>query len=120
MDAVVAANDARKAAMGGKVIEALGGDARGKTVAVLGLTFKADTDDMRDSPAIDIVRTLTDAGATVRAFDPEGMEQAQKHDGLGADDITYCDTAYDAMEGADALAIVTEWKPFRALDLDRV
>ncbi|WP_271077182.1 UDP-glucose dehydrogenase family protein [Aurantiacibacter sp. MUD61] len=120
VEAVVKSNDDRKAAMGGKVIGALSGDAKGKTVAVLGLTFKADTDDMRDSPAIDIVRALTSAGATVRAYDPEGMEQAQKIDGLGADDITYCEDAYSAMEGADALVIITEWKPFRALDLTRV
>ncbi|MDE1466921.1 UDP-glucose dehydrogenase family protein [Aurantiacibacter sp. D1-12] len=120
VDAVVKANDARKAAMGDKVIAALEGDATGKTVAVLGLTFKADTDDMRDSPAIDIVRKLTSAGVTVRAYDPEGMEQAKKIDGLGANDITYCEDAYSAMDGADAMVIVTEWKPFRALDLDQV
>lgn len=119
VDAVVASNDARKAAMGDKVIAALGGEAAGKTVAVLGLTFKADTDDMRDSPAIDIVRALSARGVTVRAYDPEGMEQAQKIEGLGKDDIDYCATAYDAMEGADAMVIVTEWKPFRALDLGR-
>ncbi|GGD56582.1 nucleotide sugar dehydrogenase [Erythrobacter arachoides] len=123
VEAVVESNDRRKAAMGEKVIAALGGgsagDLSGKTVAVLGLTFKADTDDMRDSPAIDIVRALTARGITVRAYDPEGMEQAQKHEGLGADDLTYCSTAYEAMEGAHAMVIVTEWKPFRALDLDR-
>ncbi|KLE33857.1 UDP-glucose dehydrogenase family protein [Aurantiacibacter luteus] len=119
VDAVVESNDRRKAAMGDKVIDALGGNAQGKTVAVLGLTFKADTDDMRDSPAIDIVRALTAKGVKVRAYDPEGMEQAQQHEGLGAGDIAYCDSAYEAMEGADAMVIVTEWKPFRALDLDR-
>ena len=119
VDAVVKANDDRKAAMGQKVLRALGGEPQGRTVALLGLTFKADTDDMRDSPAIDIVRVLTDAGVTVRAYDPEGMDQARKIDGLGDGDITYCEDAYDAMEGADAMAIVTEWKPFRALDLDR-
>ncbi|MGB3166186.1 MAG: UDP-glucose/GDP-mannose dehydrogenase family protein [Alteraurantiacibacter sp.] len=119
VDAVVRANDNRKTAMGQKVLDALGGDPAGKTVALLGLTFKADTDDMRDSPAIDIVRALTAAGVAVRAYDPEGHEQAQKIDGLGAGDITYCDDPYDAMQGANALAIVTEWKPFRALDLDK-
>ncbi len=92
-----------------------GGDQHGKTVAVLGLTFKANTDDMRDSPAISIVQTLLDAGITVRAYDPEGMEQAKKV--LGK--ITYCDGPYEALDGADAAVIVTEWDAFRALDLDR-
>lgn len=116
VEAVVAVNDNRKRAMGRKVIAAMGGDVRGKTVAVLGLTFKPNTDDMRDSPAIAVVQTLQDAGATVRAYDPEGMEQAK----LVLDTITYCTNSYEAMEGADALVIVTEWDAFRALDLDRV
>jgi len=115
VEAVVAVNDQRKRAMGRKVIAACGGDVRGKTIAVLGLTFKPNTDDMRDSPAIAIVRTLQDAGATVRGYDPEGMEQAKKD----LPDIVYCASAYEAMEGADALVIVTEWDAFRALDLDR-
>jgi len=115
VEAVVAVNDNRKRAMGRKVIAACGGDVRGKTIAVLGLTFKPNTDDMRDSPAIAIVRTLQDAGAGVRAYDPEGMEQAKKD----LPDITYCAGAYEAMEGADALVIVTEWDAFRALDLER-
>ena len=102
--------------MGRKVIQACGGDVRGKTIAVLGLTFKPNTDDMRDSPAIAIVQTLQDAGATVRAYDPEGVEQAQKV----LTDVVYCDNPYIAMEGADALAIVTEWDAFRALDLVRI
>jgi UDPglucose 6-dehydrogenase len=116
VESVVAVNDQRKRAMGRKVIAAMGGDVRGKTVAVLGLTFKPNTDDMRDSPAISIVQTLTDAGATVQAYDPEGTEQSK----LVLPDITYCTNAYEAMEGADALAIVTEWDAFRALDLGRV
>jgi UDPglucose 6-dehydrogenase len=116
VEAVVAVNDNRKRAMGCKVIAAMGGDVRGKTIALLGLTFKPNTDDMRDSPAIAVVRTLQDAGAKVRAFDPEGMEQAK----LVLENVTYCDGPYDAMEGADGLAIVTEWDAFRALDLDRV
>jgi UDPglucose 6-dehydrogenase len=116
VEAVVAVNDNRKRAMGRKVIAAMGGDVRGKTIALLGLTFKPNTDDMRDSPAIAVVRTLQDAGAKVRAFDPEGMEQAK----LVLENVTYCDGPYDAMEGADGLAIVTEWDAFRALDLDRV
>jgi UDPglucose 6-dehydrogenase len=102
--------------MGRKVIQALDGDVRGKTIAVLGLTFKPNTDDMRDSPAIAVIQTLQDAGAKIRAFDPEGMEQAQ----LVLDGVTYCDSPYDAIDGADGLAIVTEWDAFRALDLKRV
>jgi UDPglucose 6-dehydrogenase len=97
------------------VITAYGGDVRGKTIAILGLTFKPNTDDMRDSPAISIVQTLQDAGATIRAYDPEGMEQARKV----LDNVTYCAGPYEAMDGADALVIVTEWDAFRALDLDR-
>ncbi|WP_336973169.1 UDP-glucose/GDP-mannose dehydrogenase family protein [Sphingobium aromaticiconvertens] len=116
VETVVAVNDNRKRAMGRKVIAAMGGDVRGKTVAVLGLTFKPNTDDMRDSPAIAVVQTLQDAGAIIRAYDPEGHEQAQKV----LPDITYCTGAYDAMEGSDGLVIVTEWDAFRALDLPRV
>ncbi|MCF8708534.1 UDP-glucose dehydrogenase family protein [Rhizorhapis sp. SPR117] len=116
VEAVVAVNDNRKRAMGRKVIAAMGGDVRGKTIAVLGLTFKPNTDDMRDSPAIAVVRTLQDAGAKVRAFDPEGMEQAK----LVIENVTYCEGPYEAMTGADGLAIVTEWDAFRALDLARV
>lgn len=115
VEAVVGVNDNRKRAMGRKVIAAMGGDVRGKTVAVLGLTFKPNTDDMRDSPAIAVVQTLQDAGATVRAYDPEGTEQAK----LVLSNVAYCSNAYEAMEGADALVIVTEWDAFRALDLDR-
>ena len=115
VEAVVAVNDNRKRAMGRKVIQARGGEVRGKTVALLGLTFKPNTDDMRDSPSIAVVRTLQDAGATVRAYDPEGMEQAK----LVLDNVTYCQSSYEAMDGADALVIVTEWDAFRALDLNR-
>jgi UDPglucose 6-dehydrogenase len=115
VEAVVAVNDNRKRAMGRKVIAAMGGDVRGKTIAMLGLTFKPNTDDMRDSPSIAIIQTLQDAGATIRAFDPEGHEQAQKV----LDKVTYCTGPYDAMEGADGLVICTEWDAFRALDLNR-
>ena len=115
VEAVVTSNDNRKRSMGRKVVQALGGDGHGKTVALLGLTFKANTDDMRDSPALAIVRALQDAGATVRAYDPEGMEQAKAL----LDDVTYCGDAYEAMDGADAAVIVTEWDAFRALDFDR-
>ncbi|QZH75425.1 MAG: UDP-glucose/GDP-mannose dehydrogenase family protein [Erythrobacter sp.] len=117
VESVVASNDQRKRSMGRKVVNAMGGgDQHGKTVAVLGLTFKANTDDMRDSPAISIVQALLDAGIAVKAYDPEGMEQAKKL--LGP--ITYCDGPYEALDGADAAVIVTEWDAFRALDLGRV
>jgi UDPglucose 6-dehydrogenase len=116
IEAVVAVNDNRKRAMGRKVIHAMGGDVRGKTIAILGLTFKPNTDDMRDSPAIAVVQTLQDAGASIRAYDPEGIEQAK----LVLENITFCSGAYEAVEGADAVVIVTEWDAFRALDLDRV
>ena len=116
VEAVAYVNDQRKRAMGRKVIQAMGGDVRGKTVAILGLTFKPNTDDMRDSPAIAVIQTLQDAGASIRAYDPEGTEQAQKV----LENVTYCTGPYQAMEGADALVIVTEWDAFRALDLERV
>ncbi|MBA4164993.1 MAG: UDP-glucose 6-dehydrogenase [Erythrobacter sp.] len=118
VEAVVKANDSRKRAMGRKVVEALGGAdaARGKKIAMLGLTFKPNTDDMRDSPAIAIAQTLADAGVAVAAYDPEGMEQARPL----MPGVTMCDSPYAAIEGADAVVIVTEWDAFRALDLDRV
>ena len=116
VEAVVTVNDNRKRAMGRKVIQAMDGDVRGKTIAVLGLTFKPNTDDMRDSPAIAVIQTLQDAGASVRAYDPEGMAQAA----LVLDDVTYCDSPYEAIDGADGVAILTEWDAFRALDLKRV
>jgi len=116
VETVVAVNDARKQAMGQKVIRAMGGDVRGKTVAVLGLTFKQNTDDMRDSPAIAIVECLQQAGAAIHAHDPQGMDQAK----LVLRDVTYCDNAYETMDGADALVFVTEWDAFRALDLARI
>src|SRR4051812_29922202 len=116
VEAVLAVNDNRKRAMARKVSHALGGQVRGKTVAVLGLTFKPDTDDMRDAPSIPLVTGLLDMGARVRAFDPVGMEQARRE----LPDITYCQDAYACAEGADALVIVTEWVQFRALDLGRL
>jgi len=116
VEAVVAVNDARKRAMARKVSAALGGELRGKTVAVLGLTFKPDTDDMREAPSIPLVTGLLDMGAKVRAFDPVGMEAAKRE----LPDITYCADAYACAEGADALVIVTEWVQFRALDLGRL
>ena len=116
VEAVVQVNDTRKRAMGRKVITALGGEAKGKTVAVLGLTFKPNTDDMRDAPSLAIVQSLLDAGATVRAHDPEGMEIARAM----MPDIAYCGDAYEAAQGADAVVIVTEWDTYRALDLKRL
>jgi len=114
--ATIAANDARKRAMGRKVIKAMGGAVRGKTVGVLGLTFKPNTDDMRDSPAISVIQTLQDAGARVRAFDPEGIEQAK----LVLTDVDFVEDPYAVADGADALVIVTEWDAFRALNLERI
>jgi UDPglucose 6-dehydrogenase len=116
VETVAQSNDNRKRAMGRKVINAMGGEARGKKVGVLGLTFKPNTDDMRDSPAIAIIQTLQDAGATVAAYDPEGVEQAK----LVLNNVEYCDNPYQALEGADAMVLVTEWDAFRALDLARV
>ncbi|MEO1220606.1 MAG: UDP-glucose/GDP-mannose dehydrogenase family protein [Pseudomonadota bacterium] len=118
VEAVVKVNDSRKRAMGRKVLEALGGAeaARGKKAALLGLTFKPNTDDMRDSPAIAVAQTLTDAGVKVSAYDPEGMDQAQPL----MPEVTMCQDPYSAIEGADATVIVTEWDAFRALDLGRV
>ncbi|HEY5167663.1 MAG TPA: UDP-glucose/GDP-mannose dehydrogenase family protein [Pseudolabrys sp.] len=116
VEAVVAVNDVRKRAMARKVATALGGDLRGKTIAVLGLTFKPNTDDMRDSPSIPLVTALQDMGAKVRAFDPVGMEQAKAFIG----DVTFCHDAYSCAEGASALVIVTEWEQFRALDFERL
>jgi UDPglucose 6-dehydrogenase len=118
VEAVVKVNDSRKRAMGRKVVDALGGAeaARGKKAALLGLTFKPNTDDMRDSPAIAVAQTLMDAGVTVAAYDPEGMEQARPL----LPEVTMCESPYAAIEGADVVVIVTEWDAFRALDLKRV
>jgi UDPglucose 6-dehydrogenase len=114
VEAVVEVNDRRKIDMARKIEAAFGG-VQGKTIAVLGLTFKPNTDDMRDAPSLVIVPELQKAGAIVRAFDPEGMKEASKHL-----DVTYCSDTYDTLEGADGLVILTEWNEFRALDLDRV
>jgi UDPglucose 6-dehydrogenase len=116
VETVVAVNEQRKRAMARKVIAAAGGSVRDKTVAILGLTFKPNTDDMREAPALAIITALEDAGATVRAYDPEGMEQARPL----LPTVKLCADAYECIEGADALVIVTEWNEFRALDLRRV
>jgi UDPglucose 6-dehydrogenase len=116
VEAVVAVNDTRKRAMARKVAAALGGDVRGRTIAVLGLTFKPNTDDMRESPSIPLITALQDMGAKVRAYDPAGMEQAKPY----LSNVTFCADAYACAEGASALAIVTEWEQFRALDFGRL
>jgi UDPglucose 6-dehydrogenase len=116
VETVVAVNDQRKRAMARKVIRACGGSVRGKTIALLGLTFKPDTDDMREAPSLAIAAGLQDAGARVRAYDPEGMEQARPL----LPDVAFAEDAYSCAEGADAVVIVTEWNAFRALDLDRL
>jgi UDPglucose 6-dehydrogenase len=116
VEATVQVNDQRKRAMGRKVIKAMGGEVRGKTVAILGLTFKPNTDDMRDAPSIAVIQTLQDAGASVKAYDPEGVEQASKM----LTNVEFSESPYAAADGADALVIVTEWDEFRALDLGRM
>ncbi len=116
VETTVEVNDARKKGMAGRVEKALDGDLSGKTVAVLGLTFKPNTDDMRDSPSLDLVPALIAAGAKVQAFDPEGMHEARAL----LDGVDFREGPYDAVRDADAVVIVTEWDPFRALDLDRL
>jgi UDPglucose 6-dehydrogenase len=116
VETVVAVNDQRKRAMAKKVVAACGGSVRGKTIAVLGLTFKPNTDDMREAPSLAIITALQDQGAIIRAYDPEGMEAAKSM----LTDVSYAPNAYACVEGADALVIVTEWDAFRALDLSRV
>ena len=107
IEAVVAVNDARKAGMAARVIQAAGGSVRGKTVAIFGLTFKPETDDMRDAPSIPIIGRLTEDGAHIRVFDPAGMDQARP---MLPSSVTYCRDALDAAQGADVLVVVTEWK----------
>jgi len=116
VETVLNVNDSRKRRMADRIAAICGGDVAGKTLAVLGLTFKPNTDDMRDSPSLAILPPLVEAGATIRAFDPEGMAEAQKL----MPQLTYCADAYDTMQGADALVLITEWNAFRALDLGRV
>ena len=116
VEATVAVNEQRKRAMVHKVAAVLEGDLRNRTIAVLGLTFKPNTDDMREAPSIALITALRDKGAEIRVYDPAGMEQARRV--LG--EVTYCDGPYSAAEGAHALVIVTEWEQFRALDLRRL
>ena len=116
VETVVAVNEVRTRAMARKVAHAFGGRLRGKTVGVLGLTFKPNTDDMREAPSIPLITALHDMGAKVRAFDPAGHEQAKS----ALPGVTFCDGPYACAEDADALVIVTEWEQFRALDFDRL
>ena len=116
VQATVNVNDRRKLEMAQKIFEACGGSLEGKTIAILGLTFKPNTDDMRNSPSLDIIPALQAAGAKVRAYDPEGMDEAR----MMLDGIEYCDDAYDTLPNSDALVIITEWNVFRAMDMHRV
>jgi len=116
VETVNAVNTARKLQMADKIVAACGGSVAGRTIGILGLTFKPNTDDMRDAPSLDIVPALQAAGATIRAFDPEGMREAAKV----LRDIVWCRDAYDAMDGADALVVLTEWNEFRALNVERM
>ena len=117
VEAATEVNAAQKARMVKKIREALGGSEAGKTIAVLGLTFKPETDDMRDSPSLAIIPNLVDKGATIQAHDPQGMEEAKK---LLPSQVEYCDDIYDTVNGADAVVLMTEWNAYRGLDFDRL
>jgi len=116
VDTVISVNEKRKEAMIGRIVKACGGSVDGKTLAILGLTFKPNTDDMRDAPSLVIIPGLQALGAKIRAYDPEGMEEASPM----FENVEYCDDAYHAMTGADIAVILTEWNQFRALNLVRV
>ncbi|MBV8594030.1 MAG: UDP-glucose/GDP-mannose dehydrogenase family protein, partial [Caulobacteraceae bacterium] len=115
VETTASVNAARKAAMAGKIVAAMGGEVAGRTVAILGLTFKPNTDDMRDAPALEVIPALIRGGARVKAFDPQSHEARRLLNG-----VEFADGPYEAMDGADALVILTEWDQFRALDLRRV
>ena len=115
--AAVEVNAAQKARMVKKIREMLGGSETGKTIAVLGLTFKPETDDMRDAPSLTILPTLLETGAHIRAHDPQGIEEAKK---ILPEDIEYVSSAYEAADGADCVVLMTEWNQYRALDLDKL
>jgi UDPglucose 6-dehydrogenase len=117
VETIIAVNDQRKRAMSRKVIAACGGDVRGKTIGILGLTFKPNTDDMREAPSIDVIQGLIDRGANVVAYDPHGMRAARE---LIDNKVKFGDSAYDVAVNADALVLITEWDEFRSLDLDRL
>ncbi|MBR9834485.1 MAG: UDP-glucose/GDP-mannose dehydrogenase family protein [Alphaproteobacteria bacterium] len=116
VDTVVEVNAGRKKAMATKIIDAMGGDVSGKTIGVLGLAFKPNTDDMRDAPSLDIIPALLEAGAVIKAYDPEAMEEARHL----LNGIEYAENPYAVLQGSDAMVIITEWDQFRALDLDRI
>ncbi len=116
IETVVQVNNKRKISMADRIVAACDGSLEGKTIAVLGVTFKPNTDDMRESPSLDILPALQVAGATIRAYDPEGMDEAQKM----LENIIWCENSYEAMQGSDALVIITEWNAFRGLDFERV
>ncbi len=116
VETVVDVNDKRKKAMAQRIIDACGGTAKGKTIAVLGLAFKPNTDDMREAPSLDIIPALVEAGATVRVFDPEAMGEAKEM----LSGVEWCDNAYDTMPDADCLAIITEWNEFRNLGVRKM
>lgn len=116
IETTVTVNDERKRAMARKIILACDGDVRGKTIAILGLTFKPNTDDMREAPSLSIIKALEEAGATVRAYDPEGVKSARAM----LPNVVFCDNAYEAAEGACGISLVTEWDQFRALDWSRL
>ena len=116
IETTIAVNEARKKAMAQRVIKACGGDVAGKTIAILGLTFKPNTDDMRDAPSLDIIPALQAAGAVIRAHDPEGMDHAKTM----LDNVHFCTDPYDCAKQAEALVIVTEWDAYRALDFKRL
>ncbi|MGD8809477.1 MAG: UDP-glucose/GDP-mannose dehydrogenase family protein [Gammaproteobacteria bacterium] len=116
VDSVVTVNATRKKKMADRVVDACGGDVKGKTVAVLGTTFKPNTDDMRESPSLDIIPALQAKGAHVKAYDPAGMDEAKKM----LSDVEWCGDAYGTIEGSDAVVLVTEWNEFRSLDLERL
>jgi UDPglucose 6-dehydrogenase len=116
VDTVVEVNSVRKKAMAERVIRAAGGSVKGKTVAVLGLAFKPNTDDMRDAPSLDIIPALQAAGAHIKAYDPESMHEAGKL----LTEVEFCEGPYQALEKADVMVLITEWDQFRALDLDRM
>ncbi len=117
VESVIEVNAAQKARMIKKIRDALGGSETGKTLAVLGLTFKPETDDMRDAPALSVLPTLIEKGALVRAHDPQGMQEARKHLPSA---VVYCERVYDTFQGADAVVLMTEWNAYRGLDLDQV
>jgi UDPglucose 6-dehydrogenase len=117
IEAVVAVNDARKAGMAARVIAAAGGSVRGKTIGIFGLSFKPETDDMRDAPSLAILGRLVEDGATIRAFDPVSMEQAKP---LLPSSVVYCSSALDAATGADLMVAITEWNEFRAIAPERL